>query len=718
MSRETLDGTRSGPRPVPFVALTGLLLLLFLAALATVSAAQGDLELAGTDYDVNDGDGDGLPDGVTVDASVHNGNDSVTKGFTLEVVLEHTSQQIDLRTTGGLLVPNATANVSVRVSTGTGSPAGDYQVRVVLHLGDLLGEVKDTDSSTASLWPEGDYQLTLEANRTSARGRENTTIAFTLTVTSDSNNPTGVDLTVDGVLGWDRQLSNGSLQLAPGTSTQVTLTVSIPRNAPAGSRETLTVESMATRDGTAFDSLTVTVTVVDQVFMLDLALLTSRVMLASGDTVDVDGYVVNRGNNQDNVTLYVDADEGWTFAFEPPHMLLDRGEAGAFVLHLTAPPGLSTSGEGVFNVSARSRGMAFETEAPLEVVYNLAELGVVPADLSLSPKNPASGQLVTLQAKVTNAGSVVARNVLVTVVADGEELARTTIDTIPPGGVGVATITLTAEPGSRLLRVTADPDDTVPETDEANNVATITLTVTSPDLAVTTRDIVLDPSYPVEGEEAVLRVTVVNKASLPTGPFDVAISLDGDPLDTLTVDDGLSGGSNITLEIVWNASAGRHEFSVMVDPGAQVQEEDRANNGASRSFSVNGRPVARLVVLMTEITAGDTAKLDGSTSTDPDGRVRQFFFDYGDGTDSGWIFSPSINHTYTQKGTYELRLYVRDETGAQNLEPSMVVLDVEGAGDGDDGDDTPTLPAWAAILALASVAGVLGMSLGRRARAP
>jgi len=718
VSRETLDGTRSGPRPVPFVALTGLLLLLFLAALATVSAAQGDLELAGTDYDVNDGDGDGLPDGVTVDASVHNGNDSVTKGFTLEVVLEHTSQQIDLRTTGGLLVPNATANVSVRVSTGTGSPAGDYQVRVVLHLGDLLGEVKDTDSSTASLWPEGDYQLTLEANRTSARGRENTTIAFTLTVTSDSNNPTGVDLTVDGVLGWDRQLSNGSLQLAPGTSTQVTLTVSIPRNAPAGSRETLTVESMATRDGTAFDSLTVTVTVVDQVFMLDLALLTSRVMLASGDTVDVDGYVVNRGNNQDNVTLYVDADEGWTFAFEPPHMLLDRGEAGAFVLHLTAPPGLSTSGEGVFNVSARSRGMAFETEAPLEVVYNLAELGVVPADLSLSPKNPASGQLVTLQAKVTNAGSVVARNVLVTVVADGEELARTTIDTIPPGGVGVATITLTAEPGSRLLRVTADPDDTVPETDEANNVATITLTVTSPDLAVTTRDIVLDPSYPVEGEEAVLRVTVVNKASLPTGPFDVAISLDGDPLDTLTVDDGLSGGSNITLEIVWNASAGRHEFSVMVDPGAQVQEEDRANNGASRSFSVNGRPVARLVVLMTEITAGDTAKLDGSTSTDPDGRVRQFFFDYGDGTDSGWIFSPSINHTYTQKGTYELRLYVRDETGAQNLEPSMVVLDVEGAGDGDDGDDTPTLPAWAAILALASVAGVLGMSLGRRARAP
>lgn len=718
MSRETLDGTRSGPRPVPFVALTGLLLLLFLAALATVSAAQGDLELAGTDYDVNDGDGDGLPDGVTVDASVHNGNDSVTKGFTLEVVLEHTSQQIDLRTTGGLLVPNATANVSVRVSTGTGSPAGDYQVRVVLHLGDLLGEVKDTDSSTASLWPEGDYQLTLEANRTSARGRENTTIAFTLTVTSDSNNPTGVDLTVDGVLGWDRQLSNGSLQLAPGTSTQVTLTVSIPRNAPAGSRETLTVESMATRDGTAFDSLTVTVTVVDQVFMLDLALLTSRVMLASGDTVDVDGYVVNRGNNQDNVTLYVDADEGWTFAFEPPHMLLDRGEAGAFVLHLTAPSGLSTSGEGVFNVSARSRGMAFETEAPLEVVYNLAELGVVPADLSLSPKNPASGQLVTLQAKVTNAGSVVARNVLVTVVADGEELARTTIDTIPPGGVGVATITLTAEPGSRLLRVTADPDDTVPETDEANNVATITLTVTSPDLAVTTRDIVLDPSYPVEGEEAVLRVTVVNKASLPTGPFDVAISLDGDPLDTLTVDDGLSGGNNITLEIVWNASAGRHEFSVMVDPGAQVQEEDRANNGASRSFSVNGRPVARLVVLMTEITAGDTAKLDGSTSTDPDGRVRQFFFDYGDGTDSGWIFSPSINHTYTQKGTYELRLYVRDETGAQNLEPSMVVLDVEGAGDGDDGDDTPTLPAWAAILALASVAGVLGMSLGRRARAP
>lgn len=714
MSRETLDGTRSGPRPDPVVALTGLLLLLVLAALAMASTAQGDLELAGTAYIVGDGDGDGLNDGVTVNATVHNDNDTVTKGFTLEVVLEQTSQQVDLRTTGGLLVPNATTNVSVRVSTGTGSPAGEYLVKVMLHLGDLLGEVKDTDSSPVSLFPVGEYELTLEANRTSAKGMENTTVAFTLTVTSGSNNPTGVDLTVDGVLGWDLQLSSGSVQLAPGASTQVTLTVSIPRNAPPGSKETLTVESVATREGTAFDSLTVSVTVVDQVFLLDLTLLVAKVQLASGDTVDIEGYVVNRGNNQDNVSLFVDTEEGWTFSFDPAYLLLDRGAVGAFVLHLTAPPGLSASGDDVFNVSARSRGMAFETVAPLEVVYNLAELGMTPANLSLSPKNPASGQTVTLQAKVTNGGSVAARNVLVTVVADGEELARTTIGTIPPGGVGVATITLVAEPGSRLLRVTVDPEGTVPELDEGNNVATITLTVTSPDLSVTSRDIVLDPSYPVEGEEATLLVTVLNKATLPTGPFDVAISLDGEPLGTLAVDDGLAGGSNTTLEIVWNASVGRHEFSVRLDPDGQVLEEDRANNLASRSFSVNGRPVAKLVVLMTEIDVGDTASLDGSDSTDPDGRVRQYFFDYGDGTDSGWVFTSSINHTYTQKGTYELRLYVRDEAGAQNVDPSVVVLEVAKADDGNDGDDTPALPAWVALAVLVSVATAVIVLGGRR----
>jgi hypothetical protein len=107
--------------------------------------------------------------------------------------------------------------------------------------------------------------------------------------------------------------------------------------------------------------------------------------------------------------------------------------------------------------------------------------------------------------------------------------------------------------------------------------------------------------------------------------------------------------------------------------------------------------------------------LDASDSTDPDGRVRQYFFDYGDGTDSGWGFSPTINHTYGSRGSYEVRLYVRDEAGAQNEEPVVMEITVEDKEtDGDDGVPSLTFPAViVAVLAVAVLATILSRRGGR-----
>jgi PKD repeat protein len=107
--------------------------------------------------------------------------------------------------------------------------------------------------------------------------------------------------------------------------------------------------------------------------------------------------------------------------------------------------------------------------------------------------------------------------------------------------------------------------------------------------------------------------------------------------------------------------------------------------------------------------------MDASDSSDPDGRVRQYHFDYGDGTDSGWVFSATINHTYSEQGTYEVRVYVRDEADAQSLEPAVVEVVVanEDEGNGGDGNGIPTLPAWAAITAIGLVT-VLTILLGMR----
>ena len=175
---------------------------------------------------------------------------------------------------------------------------------------------------------------------------------------------------------------------------------------------------------------------------------------------------------------------------------------------------------------------------------------------------------------------------------------------------------------------------------------------------------------------------------------------------------GLLGGGNVTLEHRWNATSGRHTFRAMADPDGKVIEEDTSNNVASRSFSVNSMPIALLSVNKDRMDLDEIANFDASDSSDPDGRVRQYFFDYGDGTDSGWVFDPVITHRYSSEGDYEVRLYVRDEGGAQNAIPAMVELVVEGRDTGDNG--SPGMAAIAALAALATVAAAGAAARGRR----
>jgi uncharacterized membrane protein len=695
--------------------MLALTLLAVLAVLALSSTGAGaEVELNSTDHKVSDGDGDGYEDTVIVNATVQNTDQGQSLTFTLEVVLEHEGTQVDRKTSDDRLDPNATVDLDVTVSTGTDSPNGTYTVKVLLHEVDLTGQVVDSDDWTVDLWPMGEYSLALSANRTAVTTLENTTVGFTLTVGSTSNNPTGFNVSVTKVLGWGHRLEMDPVELLPDGSADLMMEVDVPSNAPANEQETIMVEVVSTRNGTAFATLSVTVTVAKQTFDLDLELFTTQVNVASGETVTAEGRVRNDGNNQDNVTLLAETPTGWMVEFVPPYLLLDRGTWAGFILRLTLPAGLSGAGTTRINVSALSGGLVAEDVGSITVIYNTAELNMTGGQVSVSPAMPAVGKEVTLQVSFRNAGSVTTEDVIVVVISDGEELARTIVPDIPPGGTGVATLNWTASAGTKLLRIIADPDNDIPELVEKNNELTWTLQVSSPDLAVGTRDITLEPDYPAEGSEAKLFVNVRNVAAQTAPPFHVLVTVDGEELERFSVDTGLAGGDNVTMGVEWKAGTGRHEFVVTIDPQGQVLEEDRSNNVATRTFTMNMLPTASLVIHLTDVAEGEPVVMDASGSDDPDGRVRQYFFDYGDGTDSGWVFSPSINHTYGQTGTFEVRVYVRDEAAAQSQDPAIVEVTVSGTDDG-NGEETPFVKVPATVLALLGV-GLVLVTLARRGR--
>ena len=88
----------------------------------------------------------------------------------------------------------------------------------------------------------------------------------------------------------------------------------------------------------------------------------------------------------------------------------------------------------------------------------------------------------------------------------------------------------------------------------------------------------------------------------------------------------------------------------------------------------NTRPTAHLIPDRTHIRTGVALVLDGSSSSDLEGEVSAYFFDYGDGETTGWISSSQGTHSYLGPGSYMVTLLVKDRGGRLCQDPAKVSI--------------------------------------------
>lgn len=108
----------------------------------------------------------------------------------------------------------------------------------------------------------------------------------------------------------------------------------------------------------------------------------------------------------------------------------------------------------------------------------------------------------------------------------------------------------------------------------------------------------------------------------------------------------------------------------------------RADNGKESDWTTVSicvdcsTPVAYLAVDRTEVPTVDIVLLDASGSSDQDGVIMGYYFDFGDGSTSGWIMSSEVSHSYTDNGTYQSRVKVVDDDGHESQWSAIVEIDV------------------------------------------
>ncbi|MCK5561309.1 MAG: PKD domain-containing protein, partial [Thermoplasmata archaeon] len=80
---------------------------------------------------------------------------------------------------------------------------------------------------------------------------------------------------------------------------------------------------------------------------------------------------------------------------------------------------------------------------------------------------------------------------------------------------------------------------------------------------------------------------------------------------------------------------------------------------------LNRLPEAKLEVDFTDVKTNENVTFDASKSSDLDGTVSDYYYDFGDGSNSGWVQTSAVSHKYSYgTATYKAKLQVKDDDGA------------------------------------------------------
>jgi len=104
-----------------------------------------------------------------------------------------------------------------------------------------------------------------------------------------------------------------------------------------------------------------------------------------------------------------------------------------------------------------------------------------------------------------------------------------------------------------------------------------------------------------------------------------------------------------------------------------------SGTGRATTFvrAFNNPPKAAFSYLPSDPFDGESVAFDGSASSDPDGDIARFFWDFGDGrTSEGAI----VNHTFPHPGQFVVMLTVTDGAGAEAKATRVVTVEECGPG--------------------------------------
>ncbi len=166
-------------------------------------------------------------------------------------------------------------------------------------------------------------------------------------------------------------------------------------------------------------------------------------------------------------------------------------------------------------------------------------------------------------------------------------------------------------------------------------------------------------------QTATIRVLALPSAAFAFGPpkpleatsvsFDASNSTDPDG-NVTQYEWNWADGSNSTVSV---SSIAQHTFATFgrYTVGLMVTDSDGLTNASSAEVHVFAPPSASFTISPTSPRALQAVTLNGSGSSDPDGTIALYEWDFGDGANGT---GPTVQHTFAAGGNYSVVLTVTD----------------------------------------------------------
>jgi len=249
-------------------------------------------------------------------------------------------------------------------------------------------------------------------------------------------------------------------------------------------------------------------------------------------------------------------------------------EAGSHAIRV-----IVDSGEDVTETdeSNNEKTVAFSGASPPDLIIQ---------DLTWSPPDAAAGETVTFTFTIKNQGKGIADKSYFTCYVDDTYLYANSVNAMNPGATDNRTFTWVAEEGPHIIKVIADSDEDVVESDEDNNEKTVSFPLI-PDLIV--EKITWTPEEPSESDKVTFTAVIKNQGGIKAGSFTIHFYIDESSIGHYEIN-AIAVEAEVTKYLSWVAEAGSHTIKVIADSAGVITESDEDNNTREETISASPLP--------------------------------------------------------------------------------------------------------------------------------